>query len=72
MTVRVPFESLPEELKRALEAGETVTIEREGKDYASAARGPKTGTVDYDDFIADIEAIRRELNRGLKLKTWES
>jgi hypothetical protein len=76
MTIRVDISRLPEEVAEALQRGETVEFEHDGAVVGHVEKAPrfvnwkeffeqraKDPPLDYDDFIADLEVIRRELNQ---------
>ena len=84
--MRIPIESLPAEAREALERGESVEVEREGEvvtriEFAKASweerrarwaeRVRSEPPVDYDEFLADLEQIRNELNRPAEMPRWE-
>lgn len=75
MTIRVDVSRLPEDVAEAIRSGEPVEFEDGGEVVAKADAQPaatdwkaffeeraKDPPLDYDEFIADLEMIRRELN----------
>lgn len=75
MTIRIDVSRLPEDVAEALRSGELVEFEDEGEvvrrveekkplnwEAFFAARANAL-PLDYDDFIADVEEVRRELNQ---------
>jgi hypothetical protein len=86
MVIRVPFESLPEEVRSAIERGDCVEFDRDGNVVARmegekpsweerrarwAERARSEPPVDYDEFLADLEQIREEMNRPAEARYWE-
>jgi hypothetical protein len=86
MVTRVAFESLPEDVRAAIERGDTVEIERGGRvlgciehredDWPERVRRWKERIasdppLDYDDFLRDLETIREELNKPAEMPRWE-
>jgi hypothetical protein len=76
MTIRVDISRLPEEVAEALERGETVELRKDGALVGRAEPceqksnwkaffedRSKALPLDYDEFIADLEMIRLELNK---------
>lgn len=74
MTIRVDVSRLPEDVAEALRSGEPVEFEDDGEVVrrveerkpfnweAFFATRANALPLDYDDFIADLEMIRKELN----------
>ena len=85
MSVRIDIEKLPEEVRRALAAGETVEFEHAGEILARAERCERPRItweeyferrkadplLDIDEFEADLRRFRADMNRPAEPSPWE-
>jgi len=85
MTVRIAIDDLPLEVRRAIERGDAVELERGGQVIGRLEPGsPGTAgweqflmprrlspPLDHDAFLDDLEQVREELNRAASPGPWE-
>ena len=81
MTLKLDVRDLPPEAVEALERGETVEFEEAGR-VVGTLRGEQDTwkayfaersadpPLDYDDYLADLDAIRKELNKPVEAPRW--
>lgn len=84
MSLRVELDSLPESVRRCIQAGETVEVASHGAVVARVEPGiaehdrwlqflaERRGDpqLDYDAFLRDLAAVRETLNQPLDERRW--
>jgi hypothetical protein len=85
VSLRIDIDRLPEEVRHALAAGETVEFERDGEIVARSERCERPRItweeyferraadplLDIDDFEADLRRFRADMNRPAERSPWE-